>query len=193
MRKMGISIIDFVNAIKKHLDLYFAGCNGLAYHSNSDPNSGENTAIPTVYPLLIPSGALDGAYPSHCPAIVITVDDQTDDGTYNITLHLCVAYAAISEKEKVKPVDGVPGRFEYQTDEGYDTNSDLELIQSAIRFSEDVYKAVTDFSETTVYNITVTMPDPTLPDYPYCVSEVRFGVKPNLMKIGQYRDYNSMY
>lgn len=188
------SIIDCVELVQQHLEHYFEGSYGLAYHEDANPDSGANTAVPTIYPFMMPSAELQGDYPAHTPCIVIVVENMQVEGVYNVTLYLCVAYAGIANKEVVHPVPEAPGKYRYDEEAtGYDTATDLALIKSSLRFTEDVYKAMTNITSITVKNLTLDPPDPVLPDHPYCITQIHFEIHPNGSFIGKAMDIEKYY
>lgn len=193
MREIHVSIVDYIEHIKDYLDGYFKGSYGVSYHSDVDPKSGENTAVPDVYAGLMPSTAINEDYPSRCPCIVITWDSMTGEGVYNITLHLCVGYAAIADAEKVKPAEGKPGFFEYVDGESYDTNADYALWKASAMFSEDVFKAMSNDAELGMQNAVIEPVDASLPDYPYAISQIHFEIVPNRQKVGMQMRVEEMY
>lgn len=193
MRDIHVSIVDYIEHIKAYLDGYFKGSYGVSYHSNVEPKSGENTSVPEVYAGLMPSTALNEEYPARCPCIVITWDSMTGEGVYNITLHLCVGYASISDAEKVRPVKGKPGFFEYIEGEAYDTNADSALWKASSIFSESVFKAVLNDTELSVQNAFIEPVDASLPDYPYAISQIHFEIIPNRQNVGIQMSVDELY
>lgn len=185
MRNQIITITQFVNALTDYLEDCFEDYHGLSFKCNAnDPDSGENISKPYIYQYLMPSSELVDGYPNKSPCIVITVDNRNDN-TYSLTLHLCVSYAAVSEKEKVHKVAAGSDVYEYSEEDGYDTQSDIELYKSSLLFNDLVYNMLKQNRGLGLNNIQSELPTPDLEDFPYSISGITFEVHLNHFSIGQ--------
>ena len=187
------SVTDYIHALKERLDAFFHDSHGEAFHTSTDPNDGGNTAIPLVYELCLPSSAtVSGGFPEHTPCVVLTWDEYSDeDRTYTVSLHTCVAYAAIANREIVDPVEGTD-RYQYRDTDGYDTESSMQLIVSSIRFMERVLDALHSFSDMSIDNIEVEPPTPSLDTFPYSTARIGITIHADAFRIAR-NAYHDLY
>lgn len=190
MQRQIFTITQFIDALTEYLNDSFKDYSGLAFKCSNDPNSGDNTSKPFIYQYLMPSSDLIEGYPNKSPCIVITVDNRNDN-TYNLSVHLCVRYDSISEKEKVHQVDA-SDIYEYSDEDGYETQSDVELYKSSLLFNDLVYNLLKTNRGLNLQNIQSELPQPDLIEFPYSTSTITFEVQLNSRNIGQDA-YNDLY
>mgnify|MGYP003289594334 CR=1 FL=1 len=183
MRNQIITITQFVDALTDYLEESFEDYHGLSFKCSNDPNSGDNTSKPYIYQYLMPSSELIDGYPNKSPCLVITVDNRNNND-YSLTVHLCVRYDSIAEKEKVHKVAD-SDIYEYSDDEGYDTQSDIELYKSSLLFNDLVYNLLKQNRGLGLTNIQSELPSPELADFPYSISSVTFDVHLNQFSVSQ--------
>lgn len=188
-----ISITQYIDRLYEYLTGFFDDYHGIAAKSNDEPFGGEFLNKPYIYRYLMPSCDLCGQYPSKSPCIVITVDSQDDNTTYSITLHLCVKYDAISEAEKARPIPGAVGAYEFVESDDYNTNADVELYKESLIFTELLTSVLYKNQGLSISDVTSELPDPTLPDHPYCVSSISFKAKVNVAEVNVKAAYDSFY
>lgn len=179
---MNLNITSFVSSLKSYLDECFKDYNGLSYKTSDNPDEGLNISSPSIYEYLMPSSEIVDNYPSKSPCIVITVDERTLN-TYTITLHLCVRYDSISEKEKVHRINN-SDIYEYLSEDGYTTSSDIELYKSSLLFNEHVYKLISINTELGITDIQSELPSVDLDEFPYSISTITFKINVNQFNIG---------
>lgn len=188
---MIISITNFIDDLTNYFEEAFKDYEGLAYKCSCDPNSGEQTAHPDIYQYLMPSSMLVDGYPSRSPCIVLCVDSLEQD-VYSCSAHACVRYDAIAEQEKAHKIAGTDNLYEYSDADGYNTVSDIQLYKSSLLFTTHIHKLLCNYTNVPLENISVELPDPSLPDFPYSISCINFTVKLNRTNIGK-DPYNSLY
>lgn len=188
---MLVTITDFIDDLTNYFENAFEDYEGLSYKCSNDPNSGENTAHPDIFQYLMPSSMLIDGYPSKSPCIVLCVDSLEQD-TYSCSVHACIRYDSISEQEKVQKIPSADNLYEYLDTDGYNTVSDVQLYKSSLLFTTHIHKLLCNYTNVPLDNITVELPDPSLPDFPYSISSVNFNVKLNRTKIGM-DPYGSLY
>ena len=160
----------------------------LQYKSTTDPEEFE-VKKPEIFIFTCPSSAMVGSYPARCPCIVLTLDGR-DDSSYDITANLCVSSASLSEQEKARPNED--NTFTVGEGEGYDTQSDDDLIIDSILFTDQVCNYFYNFTTLGISDISVNYPDVSLPDFPYAISSVAFKMSVNLEHRGQ-NPFDSLY
>jgi hypothetical protein len=173
--------------LRKHLanDKYF-----IQYKSTIDPEEFE-ASVPDIFCFTCPSSAIVDSYPAKCPCIVLTLDGR-DDTSYDITANLCISSASRSEQEMARPVEGNQNLYNVGEGEGYSTESDEDLIIESILFTDQICNYIYNFTTLDVSEISVTYPDVSLPDFPYCISSVSFKLSVNLEHRGQ-NPFNDLY
>lgn len=186
-----MNIIQAVNSLAEYLqtklteDKYY-----LQYKSTTDPAEFE-ASIPSIYCFTMPSSAIIDSYPARCPCICITLDGR-DDTSYNITLHLCVSSASISDQEMAVPIEGHTNLYTVGEGENYTTESDSDLLIEGILFTDQISRYISNFTLFALDEISVEYPSVDLPDFPYAVSSVSFKMSVNLSRIGE-NAYDSLY
>lgn len=186
--------MNIIQAVKE-IASYLSGCllrdkYYLQYKSTTNPEEFE-ASTPSIYCFTCPSSAIVDSYPARCPCIVLTLDGR-DDTTYDITANLCVSSSSVSEQEKARPVEGTPNLYNVGEGEGYDTQSDDDLILESILFTDQICNYLHCFTGLGISDISVQYPDVSLPDFPYSVSSVSFKLSVNLEHRGQ-NPYSSYY
>lgn len=186
-----MNIIQAVKEIASYLSQCFEKDKFyLQYKSTTDPEEFE-TRKPEIYIFTCPSSAMVESYPARCPCIVLTLDGR-DDASYDITANLCVSSASLSEQEKARPNEDNPTVYDVGEGEGYDTQSDDDLIIDSILFTDQVCNYIYNFTQLNISDITVIYPDVSLPEFPYAVSSVSFKMSVNLEHRGQ-NPFNDLY
>lgn len=170
---------------KLHDDEYW-----LQYKASTAPDDFA-TAIPDVFTFTMPSSALVDGYPARCPCICITLDGR-DNFTYDVTLHLCISNASLSEKEMARPDTKIPGRYNVGDGDGYSTEGDSDLIAESILFTDQINQYLENYTAADIRSITVEYVDADLADYPYAISTIYFKMNVNISKIGE-RPFDNFY
>lgn len=189
---MIVSITDFMDHLTEYFEKSFEDYKGLSYKCSNDPLSGDNTSQPFIYEYLMPSADLIDGYPNKSPCVVLCVDGMESNNTYKCSVHLCVRYDAVSDNEMVQKVPDKDNVYTYNEGASYNTNSDIELYKSALHFVNHAHQLLCNYTDHTLEDITVELPDPTLPDFPYSVAVITFSVKLNHFNIGT-NPYNELY
>lgn len=175
-----------IHGLKQYLDACFKDYHGLAFKCSSDINSGDEINKPSIYEFLIPSSELTDGFPNVAPCIVIVVDSLDSEGKAHITLHLCVRYDAVSEREKVVHKQTINGTayYEHVDADEYDTDAELELYKTSLLFNELVLKFISKNVELGISNIDTELPAPVLDDFPYSTSSISLTINPNPFRVG---------
>lgn len=162
----------------------------LQYKSTTNPDEFE-ASIPSIYCFTMPSSAIIDSYPAKCPCICITLDGR-DDTSYNITLHLCISSASISDQEMAVPVEGHTNLYNVGEGENYTTESDSDLLIEGILFTDQISRYMYNYTSMDISEISIEYPSVDLPDFPYAVSSVSFKMSVNLSRVGE-NPYDSLY
>lgn len=186
------SITQFMDKLYEYISLSFKDYKGLAYKCNTSPDDGSYTSQPEIYKYLMPSSELVDDYPVKSPCIVLTVDSAEGDNNYTLSVHLCVKYDSVASNEVARKVAGSDNLYEFDIGTTYSTNSDLELYKSALLFTEFVHNKICMNKDLNITDITVTLPEPTLPEFPYATSAVTFKTQINAFKVAQ-NPYHDLY
>lgn len=192
MKRPIVNIIQYVDALYEYLTNAFKDYSGLAYKDTNDPNSGSNTSKPIIYKYLCPSADCVDDYPANCPALCISLDERLNASTYRIAITTCVRYDAIANREMIEKVQDSDNKYQYIDEDGYDTKSDIELYTSSLLISDFIYNLLSMNSELNISNINMSLPDASLPDFPYSISTITFETSLNLGRIAQ-NPYNDLY
>lgn len=152
----------------------------IAYKTSDDPESSDFGA-PVVFPFVLPQSAMKEGLPAVTPCIIIYPSDITDYNTFNVNIAIAVCYPSIETEQAVKSdVDGV---YNIETVKDiYGVNAEKELYKSAIYLVEKIQKYIAEMSaviDIQKETINITGLDASLPDYPYCFSEISFTLKHN--------------
>ena len=182
-----LNIIQAIRNLKVYLDGQFKTNEyALQYKTSDNPNQYE-VSTPHIYTFTCPSEDLIDAYPKYCPAIVLTVDSHDEDNIFKCTAHTCVCNPSIADKEIAQAVEGIENRFVFKDDDKYNVggNADNALIESSIYFTEQLFKYLSTYEDCELSEINVNMPEPSLPDFPFCTTTISFNMQINYNKIGQ--------
>ena len=186
-----MTIVQAIKSLAEYLqsrlseDKYY-----LQYKSTTNPDEFE-ASIPSIYCFTMPSSAIIDSYPAKCPCICITLDGR-DDTSYNITVHLCISSASISEQEMAVPVEGAQNLYNVGEGENYTTESDSDLLIEGILFTDQIARYMYNYTSMDVSEISIEYPSVDLPDFPYAISSVSFKMSVNLSRIGE-NAYDSLY
>ena len=186
-----MTIVQAIKSLAEYLqsrlseDKYY-----LQYKSTTNPDEFE-ASIPSIYCFTMPSSAIIDTYPAKCPCICITLDGR-DDTSYNITLHLCISSASISDQEMAVPIEGHTNLYTVGEGENYTTESDSDLLIEGILFTDQISRYMYNYTSMDISEISIEYPSVDLPDFPYAVSSVSFKMSVNLSRIGE-NAYDSLY
>ena len=186
-----MTIVQAIKSLAEYLqsrlseDKYY-----LQYKSTTNPDEFE-AAVPSIYCFTMPSSAIIDSYPAKCPCICITLDGR-DDTSYNITLHLCISSASISDQEMAVPIEGHTNLYNVGEGENYTTESDSDLLIEGVLFTDQISRYISNFTLFALDEISVEYPSVDLPDFPYAVSSVSFKMSVNLSRVGE-NAYDSLY
>ena len=152
-----MNIIQAVKEIASYLSQCFEKDKFyLNYKSTTDPEEFE-TRKPEIFIFTCPSSAMIEGYPARCPCVVLTLDGR-DDSEYSLTANLCISSSSLSEQEKARP--NVDKTFTLGEGDGYNTESDEDLIIESILFTDQVCDYIYNFTQLDINNISVEYPSP---------------------------------
>lgn len=171
-----MTIFEFTERLKAHLDEWFESRQGIAFKCNDGPADGSHTTKPRVYAHLVPSNELilgnNGIkQPQRCPCILCHIASRTGD-VYNMSISIAVKYESITPDETVKPVGD--NRYEYLEPDGtYSPDAELEVYKSAVYLQDMIHTALIQ-SDFRLSNLQFVLPDSSLPEWPYCFCQITF-------------------
>ena len=186
------NIIQYVDALYEYLSECFDDYHGLSYKDESNPDSGSNTSKPVIYKFLCPSSDCIDEYPARCPALCISLDERSSASTYRLAITTCVQYSSVSNREKIEKASQDSEKWKYLDEDGYDTKSDVELYTASLMLSDFVFNKLSMNKKLNINNLSVELPDSSLPDFPYSISTITFETSLNLSQIAQ-NPYHDMY
>lgn len=156
---------------------------GTIMGKSSDAPEDANLQMPYVYSFLCPPDDMNEDYPQKIPSITvmlgnISIDPNTGAFRVPVQIHTAQVYPAVSESEKAVPNGN--GNYDIEPREGYTREeAQRNLYKDALYLLESVGCMVQSMSLRTE-NLTITPPDPTLPDFPYITGRIDFDVTQNV-------------
>lgn len=168
--------IDIINALCTYLEVCIADHKwaGLMLKSSENVESGE-IKPPHVYRFLCPPDEIVEGFPSIVPSVTVipgTIVVEENAARVPVQLHTAIVCPSISESEKAVPVEGEQNAYTIEPREGYTReNAQRELYLQTLRFTQTIASFVQS-SPLKISGLTITPPDTSLPDFPYCTARV---------------------
>lgn len=156
---------------------------GTIMGKSSDAPEDANLQMPYVYSFLCPPDDMNEGYPQKIPSITvmlgnISIDPNTGAFRVPVQIHTAQVSSSISESEKSVPNEN--GNYDIEPREGYTREeAQRNLYKDALYLLESVGCMVQSM-EFRTENLTITPPDPTLPDFPYITGRIDFDVTQNV-------------